>query len=186
MSFPKWRAFCAQAHANVGQTYGDHPYSYHLGRVEEALMRFGFSEQAYRMAAWGHDLIEDTKETRRSLLKQGISMLTLMGIWGVTDEPGATRKARKLKTYPKIRRYRIAIIVKLADRIANVEENIRTGNRKGFEKYRDEHPVMESYLRNRNDEGAERMWCHLDWLFENGPELMRAFGAQERVVGVPL
>ena len=100
-SFPKWRAFCAQAHAKVGQTYGDHPYSYHLARVEEALMRFGFSAQAYRMAAWGHDLIEDTKETRRSLLNQGISMLTLMGIWGVTDEPGATRKARKLRTYPK-------------------------------------------------------------------------------------
>ncbi len=48
-SFPKWRAFCAQAHAKVGQTYGDHPYSYHLARVEEALMRFGFRA---KLIAW--------------------------------------------------------------------------------------------------------------------------------------
>ncbi len=109
----------------------------------------------------------------------------LLGIWGVTDEPGATRAARKRRTLPKTARYRIAIIVKLADRIANVEENIRTGFVTQFEKYAREFPDLMKYLRNRFDQGAERMWKHLEWLFEKGRELMKAFACGERVVGIP-
>jgi (p)ppGpp synthase/HD superfamily hydrolase len=184
MNFRQWKEFCATVHALAGQRYGEHPYSYHLARVEAVLRRFDFVTLCYLFAAWGHDLIEDTPETRRTLAPL-ITFLALAGIWGVTDEPGSTRKIRKHRTYPKIARFLIAIVVKLADRIANVEENIRTGNIKMFERYKSEHAEMMAVLRKRNNPQVEKMWDHLDWLFTNGPQLMAAFRRGEKVDGIP-
>ena len=46
-------------------------YSYHLDRVDEALLRFGFTSRSYRFAGQGHDLLEDTAETRATILRAG-------------------------------------------------------------------------------------------------------------------
>ncbi len=75
ITFEEWKLYCAQAHARGNQRYGAHPYSYHLGRVDEALLRFGFNSRPYRFAGQGHDLLEDTDETRETILRAGASHL---------------------------------------------------------------------------------------------------------------
>jgi len=55
----------------------------------------------------------------------------------VTDEPGSTRKIRKEKTYRKIKGHFGATIVKLCDRIANVEA--AGDHPEKFEMYKSEH-----------------------------------------------
>jgi len=125
------------------------------------------------------------KLTRAELLGHGVSWQALLGMWAATNEPGATRAARKRRTLPKTARFAIGIPVKFADRIANLEECVRRGNVAQFDKYEHEEPLLEKYLRRRNDPALERMVSHLHWLFENGKQLMEAFARDERVVGIP-
>ena len=173
LTLQEWRRFCAAAHAREGKKYGKRPYLYHLDRVEEALVRFGFFETNFRRAAFGHDLIEDTRYKKKLLLSMGIDHEVLAGIWGVTDEPGATRQIRKHRTIGKIGRKLISLAVKLADRIANVEENVRSANLKTFLKYKREHAEL-STLRRRYSYNPRlnKMWAHLDWLFANGEQMI--------------
>ena len=69
-------------------------------------------------------------------------------MWGVTDEEVRRGKRKSAHTYPKIRRSHIATVIKLADRIANVEENVRTANVEGFLKYKREHVELERRVRD--------------------------------------
>ena len=71
-----------------------------------------------------HDLFEDTAATPELMIGLGADPQAVAIAEKVTDEPGATRKERKLKTYPKIATDAEAIVLKLADRIANVERKV--------------------------------------------------------------
>ena len=57
--------------AHADQPYGLRPYSYHLRKVREALKRFGFAQRdsirgaRLAMAAWLHDILEDTPVSKR-------------------------------------------------------------------------------------------------------------------------
>jgi hypothetical protein len=185
ITFNEWKRYCAEAHVRANKRYGKHPYSYHLDLVDEALLRFGFTSRSYRFAGQGHDLLEDTAETRETILRAGASLLAYRGMWGVTDEEGATREEKKHRTYPKIRRSHIASVIKLADRIANVEENVRTANVEGFLKYKREHVELERRVRDSKKRDAEPMWEHLTWLFRNGRKLMRQFKSGGKPARVP-
>jgi hypothetical protein len=185
MTLREIKQFAAEAHAKVGKKYGEHPYSYHYERCDEVRRRFKFYSRDYAIAVNLHDVVEDTEETIGSLLLRGISLLTLKGIWGVTDEEAPTRAERKRLTYPKTGLWRIGVVVKLIDRIANVEENIRTGNLKMFEKYKGEYAGLKASLRDPSDKKAEAMWTWLDYLFAEGRELMERFARGECVQGIP-
>lgn len=169
----QWRAFCARSHGDQQYDSGL-SYDFHLNKVEEVAVRFGFRSLTQRMICQGHDLLEDTKLTARDLLLAGASRIVVRAIEALTDEPGATRAERKAKTYPKIRKDRRSLIGKLCDRIGNVEYGIATGNIAKFTMYRDEFPKFESQLRNRADLELEPLWQHLEYLFQNGKSLMRS------------
>ena len=122
MGYDNWldraRDFAAKYH--VGQRYGKMPYTFHLNYVEWVLRRHGVGDEEIFVAAHLHDLIEDTAVKGHHIAELfGADMATL--VWRVTDEPGENREDRKRKTYPKIREDKRAIILKLADRIANME-----------------------------------------------------------------
>jgi (p)ppGpp synthase/HD superfamily hydrolase len=175
ITLAQWRAFCARSHGD--QLYDedrDLSYPYHLNKVEEVAVRFGFRSRTIRMICQGHDVIEDPKLTPRELLLAGASRVVVNAIMALSDEPGASRAERKAKTYPKIAKNRRALIVKLCDRIANVEFGIATGNIAKFTMYKSEFPEFQRQLRNRNDAALEPMWKHLEYLFQNGLELMRS------------
>lgn len=117
--------------AHKDQKYGPDPYSHHLKDVQAVLFRFGFSpdkdDQSKRLtiAAWLHDIIEDTQVTYDDVKREmGQEIADL--VYAVTNEPGANRAERHAKTYPKIKAHPEAIILKLADRIANTEQSVRT------------------------------------------------------------
>jgi (p)ppGpp synthase/HD superfamily hydrolase len=173
ITIAQWRAFCARSHGDQQYDSGL-SYDFHLNKVEEVAVRFGFSSRTIRMICQGHDVIEDPKLTPRQLLMAGASRIVVNAIMALSDEPGANREERKAKTYPKIAKNRRALIVKLCDRIANVEYGISTGNLRKFTMYKGEFPEFERQLRNHADAELEPMWQHLEYLFQNGLELMRA------------
>jgi (p)ppGpp synthase/HD superfamily hydrolase len=162
ISLTNARTWCQTAHG--AQKYGNHPYQYHLDAVENVAVRFGFTDDVIRIACQGHDVLEDTKSTQSDMLAAGFPQEAVDIIFCVTDEPGATRSERKAKTLPKIAANRKAVIVKLCDRIANVEE-CKSNNPSQFDKYKHEFAELERQLRNRSESGIEPLWQHLEQLF---------------------
>jgi guanosine-3',5'-bis(diphosphate) 3'-pyrophosphohydrolase len=138
------KAFAIKAHGT--QTYGDEfPYAIHLQAVDSVLLRF-FSYQSelvmgLRVCAWLHDVLEDTSASYEELVTffgEGIAQC----VASVTEPKGGNRKWRHEQTYPQIVAFGDnAIILKLADRIANVE----SGGKK-VQMYRKEHAEFKSML----------------------------------------
>lgn len=128
--------------AHDGQRYGDRPYFVHLDEVVEVLLEFGHDAEETLMAGYLHDAPEDTG-LPMELLWQHVPRTVAIAVELVTDESGDNRKARKAATYAKVEAMREAVkapkphpsvtasaeypigvhtglLVKLADRIANM------------------------------------------------------------------
>jgi (p)ppGpp synthase/HD superfamily hydrolase len=115
--------YARDAHAT--QTYDEYPYFKHLENVYNVLIQFGYDEGnplhvPLLAAAWLHDVLEDSSRSYADLKEQfGEDVAEI--VFCMTDEIARTRKEKKQKTYQKIRSNKSAIIVKVADRIANIE-----------------------------------------------------------------
>jgi (p)ppGpp synthase/HD superfamily hydrolase len=107
--------------AHAGQTYGDNavPYTEHLFAVRQVLRDFGYFGD-YEDAGVLHDVIEDTAESRRTVaVKFGDRVATMA--WVCTGV-GPNRVVRNWSIYAKMSMFPEAAPVKVADRIANVEQ----------------------------------------------------------------
>jgi (p)ppGpp synthase/HD superfamily hydrolase len=149
--------------SHAGRTYGNGPYTDHLQMVVGILTQHGFGTPKFLAAGWLHDDLEDTATTLEQLQKEfGNDVAEI--VFAVTDEPGKNRRERHAKTFPKIQAVPGAVIIKLADRIANVESSWRTRDAKLF-MYRNEYGEFREALRR---EAASRtvlaMWERLDKL----------------------
>lgn len=145
------RRFAEERHA--GQRYGEHPYSVHLAAVRAVLADFGHGG-ALGVAAWLHDTVEDTATTREEIAERfGAEVAAL--VWAVTGV-GRSRKDRNASAYEKIRRTPGAAILKLADRIANVE-----ASRSRLDKLRMYQQEAADFERALAGLGDERMWDRL-------------------------
>jgi (p)ppGpp synthase/HD superfamily hydrolase len=143
------------------QRYGDHSYLVHLEEVRDVLSRFGFTPERapiLHQAAYLHDLFEDTPLTPDEAIHLGAHPDAVQTALLVTDEEGATRKERKLKTYQKTKTDPIAVILKLADRIANVEAGGK------IDMYKKEHADFAFHL--GGTPSTEEMWKHLNGLLK--------------------
>ncbi len=134
------RTFALAAHG--GQRYGDHPYSFHLDAVAAVLAPYGEEAQ---VVGYLHDVIEDTATTRADVERQfGGRVAALVSL--VTDEAGANRKERKAKTNAKLAgvgpEQSLALIVKAADRLANLRASAEGGAGSKLGMYRGEHPAF--------------------------------------------
>jgi guanosine-3',5'-bis(diphosphate) 3'-pyrophosphohydrolase len=134
------RAFAIAAHGD--QRYGEQPYAFHLDMVAALLRPYGESAQ---VVGYLHDTVEDTPVTREQVESQfGAHVAGCVAI--LTDEPGPDRKTRKALTYAKMAAvgedFALALIVKTADRLANVRACIADGNTQMLEKYRNEHAAF--------------------------------------------
>lgn len=140
------------------QTYDGQPYYYHLEQVVDVLKEFGFTEDKYVIAGYLHDALEDTAISYNEIKKSfGEEVAEI--VFAVTDELGRNRKERKEKTYPKIKGNPDAVIVKLADRIANTRNSIK--NKPEMAKmYAKELEGFRDALYEPQSE-AERMWLEL-------------------------
>lgn len=158
----KASAYAQQAH--LAQKYGkNYPYHKHLEDVYHVLIRFGFNEInniELLVAAWLHDILEDTSHSYSDIKKEfGIEVAET--VYCVTDELGRNRKERKQKTYPKIKSNNNSIILKVSDRIANVEFSMTQDNNL-LKMYQKEHKSFEHHL--RIPDHIPKMWEHLNKL----------------------
>lgn len=150
------RLVAIQAHGN--QTYdGIFPYVKHLDDVVAVLKRFGFSGK-YIVGGYLHDSIEDGAISYNKI-KSYFGYEPAEMVFLVTDEMGRNRKEKKEKTLPKTGSHIDGIILKLADRIANIEHGGKV------DMYKKEYKEFCKYLRHEGQgEQVEAMWECLDKL----------------------
>lgn len=157
--------FARRAHGS--QTYGSEPYTVHLEAVAKVMERFGVTDHTLLAAAYLHDVLEDTNVTLEQL-SQVFPESVVTPVWLVTEPKGKNRIERHAVTYPKIRSDSRAILLKLADRIANFESGGKT------DMYINEYAGFKSALFDGNpntEPGVYQptilsMWKHLDNLTE--------------------
>lgn len=124
------------------QKYESVPYIIHLNHVVSVLTEYGYAEEDEIMsAAWLHDTIEDTNTSHLTLFFEfGKEIADI--VWAVSSEPGENRQEKFIKTAPKILSNKKAIIVKLADRIANTEASLAANKRSLVRMYEKEFPLF--------------------------------------------
>lgn len=134
------REFALAAHG--GQKYGIHPYSVHLDAVAELAVPYG---EIAQVVAYLHDVVEDTS-VRLHEIEERFGQRVADCVRILTDEPGENRRERKRKTYAKMAAVpaglELALIVKAADRLANVQACVADRNDEKLTFYQDEHPAF--------------------------------------------
>ena len=177
----KW---CIDQHVKTNHWYDEYlPYEFHLRMVAQAAKDFihlvpdsndgeNPTREAITMAAYGHDLIEDTRVSYNDV-KEVLGLQAADIIYAVSNEKGKNRKERANdKYYEGIRYTPGAVFVKLCDRIANVQYSKMTKSRM-FEMYKKENTEFTKAL-NLRGQGVEypgheyyKMYKYLENLFEN-------------------
>jgi (p)ppGpp synthase/HD superfamily hydrolase len=161
------REFGAARHARAGQLYGGQPYSVHLEAVEKVLLSFGYTDPVLLAAAWLHDTKEDTGATSEELVALfGDEVAHIVDL--VTDKPGKNRRERHTATYPLIAADEKATVLKLADRIANVEACVAARDLGRLRMYQKEHGHFREVLWRP---GTGDLWDHLDGLLAKKPKV---------------
>jgi (p)ppGpp synthase/HD superfamily hydrolase len=154
------RAFALRAHG--GQMYGERPYSWHLEAVAELLAPYGAQAQ---VIAYLHDVVEDTAVSDDEVnARFGPFVGECVGL--LTDAPAATRAERKAQTYARLAAVsgatELALVVKAADRLANVRSCVTEQRQRLWEMYRHEHRAFRAAAYRPGL--CEPLWCELDRL----------------------
>ena len=138
------RTYAATAHA--GQTYGSEPYTVHLEAVAEVVRAVDPSGEA-EAVAYLHDVVEDTAATVAELT-MAFGAVVATAVLLVTDPEGENRRTRKAALHARLRdldanvpTMRLALLVKAADRLANVRACVANHPGK-LSMYRKEHPAF--------------------------------------------
>ncbi|WP_077418663.1 HD domain-containing protein [Chryseobacterium sp. JV274] len=161
------RKFAIEKHN--GQHYGIYPYEIHLGNVVSVLMRFSIlptnqENTDILISAWLHDILEDTTVSIEELEKRFGKKITEI-VYSLTDGDGKNREERKDNMYNKLIHNQISIIVKLADRIANVEFCLIQNNKKLYDMYQKEQPKLQQIVSSKmNTEIANSLLIYLKTL----------------------
>lgn len=153
----RWHKFYATV-KHGDQKYGFLPYTTHLAAVENVLRRFNTTDSILLGTAWLHDVCEDTG-TKVKEIEELFGEETASIVSAVTNEKGENRKIRAALTYPKIRANKKAVTLKLADRIANVDNG---GSLVAMYKREYEDFKRALYTSEENED----MWAYLDSLLK--------------------
>ena len=154
------RALLVAEKAHANQSYDIYPYFYHIKQVVKIATELGFDESIIVASAL-HDTLEDTDLSYNDIKKAfGLEVAEI--VYCVTDELGRNRKERKEKTYPKIKSNWKAVVVKICDRIANVNQS-KLYNKTLFEMYKKEHQDFTKNLKSdiNEDYAIEKAWQKL-------------------------
>jgi (p)ppGpp synthase/HD superfamily hydrolase len=154
-TYKEARMVAVKAHSN--QSYDEiFPYEKHLDDVVDILKSFGFSGK-YIVAGYLHDTMEDNGLSFNKIRKHFGAEVAEM-VFCLTDEFGRDRKEKKTKTLPKTAANPDAIIVKLADRIANIEHGGKV------DMYLKEYDEFKGALYLNTPADGKKMWDYLDVL----------------------
>lgn len=159
------RSFALAAHGS--QMYGTQPYAVHLDAVVGLLSPYGTEAQ---IIGYLHDVVEDTAVTESDIrhhfgprIAECVSLLT--------DAPGASRAERKARTYARLATVvgasELALVVKVADRLANVRTCVLDDRRGLHAVYRREQPAFRQAAYRAGL--CEPLWLELDALLAASP-----------------
>lgn len=181
MDFDRKIKWCIEQHEKTNHFYDKYlPYEFHLRMVAKVAKDFikvierlaeGDVDEWVDfiiIAAYGHDLIEDTRVSYNDV-KEMLGEEAADIIYAVTNEKGKNRKERaNPKYYQGIRNTPGAVFVKLCDRIANVQYSKMTGSRM-FEMYKKENEnfMLELGHVGSPDELYHEVFQYLIKLFED-------------------
>jgi (p)ppGpp synthase/HD superfamily hydrolase len=137
------------------------PYTYHLEEVVSIVRCFG---ETAVIIAYLHDIVEDTDVTIEEI-KNIFGEFISECVYFVTDENADNRVERKILTNNKLnnvqKSHNIALIVKAADRLANINESFISQNTKYFNRYISEYPEFKKSV--KRECFADDLWLHLDY-----------------------
>ena len=119
------------------QMYGRFPYAFHLADVIRNLTEFHYDDKDMLIAGALHDILEDTECPANDITYLFGSKVTSL-VLAVTGE-GVNRKERKADTLKKLLEHPKAIPLKMADRLANIE-NCAKYNPRLLQMYKKEMP----------------------------------------------
>lgn len=126
------------------QRYGRFPYVVHLNDVAKICEPFG---ETAEVIAYLHDALEDTELTGQQV-EDVFGSFVRLAVEALTDPPGLNRKERKAASYAKLGAIEVtsplslALVVKAADRLANVRACVHDKNERLLQMYRDEHEAF--------------------------------------------
>lgn len=154
----KARRFAVTAHGD--QKYNREPYVSHLDTVVDLLAPHG---ETARVIGYLHDVLEDTAVTRQELAAEfGRFVADCVSL--VTDEPASTRKERKALTHAKLSRvngeHELALVVKAADRLANVQASQADESAAWLAMYRREQPDFRAAVQRPGL--CDEIWAQLE------------------------
>ncbi len=179
--YERARAFAIKAHLN--QMRGETFYTCHLEQVEDVLIRFDHCSFRMRAAACLHDTVETPHVSMKDINREFPGFIASL-VDAVRRVPGQSRDERNSAMYRSIKEHGInAIVLKLADRIANVEEAIRVSG-DALSIYADEYTEFRDALYESTH--AEAMWAHLDMSNEIGAESLTGRNLTAFASGVSL
>lgn len=154
------RAYAVRAHG--AQLYGERPYVYHLDAVAALLEPYGVEAQ---IIGYLHDVLEDTPRTLNDLTREfGSRIARCVDL--VTDPPGIVRAQRKARLCAQLwgikpwSDFAPALVVKAADRLANVRASREEGREDLLAMYRVEHPMLRAAARRPGL--CDELWTELD------------------------
>lgn len=152
------RRFAVNAHGN--QMYGQYPYSWHLDAVANCVAEFGGTAQ---IIAYLHDTLEDT-EVSSNAIQDCFGKEVAACVLLLSDPPGESRQIRKALSYERFIHatgfLETALIVKAADRLANVNACLAQSNKKKWDMYKAEHPEFRPAVYRPGL--CEAIWNELD------------------------
>lgn len=161
----KARSFALAAHG--AQMYGSRPYAFHLDAVARLLAPWGAEAQ---VIAYLHDVVEDTPVSEGEI-SQHFGALVADCVSLLTDPPGKLRAERKARAYAKLAGVsgagELALVVKTADRLANVRCCLIDDRRALHEVYRGEHAAFRAAAYRPGL--CDALWAELDTLLALDP-----------------
>lgn len=155
------------------QKYDGHNYSYHLISVVNIMSKYAPIDlgrmlyNTFKIAAAGHDAIEDARMTYNDIVKLIKSKFESCNIdysnfemfpnnvadiiYALTDEKGKNRTERhSAKYWEEIEKTNGAAFIKCCDRLANIEYSISKGSRM-LDVYKKEYHEFLSHIMNSVD-----------------------------------
>ena len=110
-------------------------------------------------------MVEDTAATVADV-RSRFGDLVASCVALLTDAPGANRKERKARTYAALAEVKgdeeLALLVKAADRLANVRACVADGQRALWYTYHGEHPTFRAAAFRAGQ--CDALWIELDTL----------------------
>lgn len=164
------RAFAVRAHGD--QMYGDRPYVAHLDDVAAIARQAATNsdeQDVFVAVAYLHDVLEDT-EVGPDELREKFGDLVAEAVSAITDPPGKDRKERKAVLHWRLEEIdhssavgRAALVVKTADRLANVRACVVQGKEGLLGMYVGEHLDFRRAVHRRGL--CDELWKELDAIY---------------------